>query len=56
MRGLHLRNALRWRLLVIGSCLGAFFVGCQEAAIDAQRSLIQAVAFRISDLLFATTV
>jgi hypothetical protein len=50
-------NLLRPRfvLLLATTAIPSFFIGCQEASIDLQRSLIQALAFRLGDVLFATT-
>ena len=46
----------RWLGLCMAGMPLAFFIGCQDAAIDFQRAWLQALAFRLSDLLFATPI
>lgn len=53
MRTFRASIVKRLILLTGASIVPAFFIGCQEASLALQQALIQALAFRIGDQLFA---
>lgn len=46
----------RWRWAALAFCAGAlpaFVLQCQEASLDLQRALVQALGFRLTDAIFS---